>query len=678
MSGFARVLPFAAAALLVGGLAGCKVPLTDIAARFVVADAAWFAEEETLFVFYEVEAEQGLSVETTVELRYVTDDGVVDWTELGDIEPVHTHVPVDCGPNTRCGSTSIHVPLEPRDVEVRMRYHRDGALTLDPETRLNVIGPGPAHSNRSLLVYGVFDEDNRGVQWRARHLFPTLRNMEVERLGLRRRFTVDLISRAGAAPEPNGNAYLYGVRCEDPVALDWQTVETEDRAIFSPEELPESAFAAETVCARATVYDPTGPFAASAVARKNPEVRPAFPLLRSPIKEATPIKYFLRVCDRTISGPHAEMQQQRLLMEGIAAICIDAWADPDRVDAEVDAFVARVRDDLEAVRAAGRDMVIALAIHHDDPAVFAAALEQTLAEIITPELARNTPRLVGGFVFDSFEYTLTDATVGSTVLWCPALIDLDPDALEDGVLPIPTTGLSSLVCALPAEDLRLSLGPFNLGALPILPSRAKYLSFLDIYTADEAGRMNSLTFLAPELPPNADSLSLPPFGSVTFFNDEQISAEADDAFSYCETQGEATTVVFRSGAVPIFLPVAALPDWHAALQEESYGLGLTWEFPYLLELNYEAVAALAVSAFGASLPLGLGTDVDQDYGSAVWKTGEFPLARSLTQCRRYCGHPTFDAAGVYQIEDLFSVAYRTVCYTPAFPARGDDGFPYDP
>lgn len=667
----------ALAALIVSAAAGCKVPLTDIFARFVVADAVWFAEEETLFVFYEVEADQGLGDESLFEIRYVTDDGVVDWTELAAIEPVHTHVPVDCGPETKCGSMSLHVPLEPREVQVRLRYHRDGELVLDPETRFNVVGPGPPHTNRSLLVYGVFAEDARSVQWRARHLFPTLRNMEVERLGLRRRFTISNISQGGPAPDPTNNAYLYGARCDDPARLGWQQVETEDRAVFSPEELDESAFEAPTVCAVATVYDPTGPFAASAFARKNPEVRPAFPLLRSPIEEATPIKYMLSVCDRTISQAHYDMQQQRLLMQGISPICVDDWADDDRFEAEVADFVARVSDDVEAVRADGRDMVIAIALHHDDPTI-AARLEAALSGLMAPERQRNTPRVVGGFVLDSYEYTLTDAVVGSTVLWCPALLDIDTDDLEDGEVPAVPVGLSSLICALPEEDLAFSLGPFDLGALPILPSRQKYLNFLDIYTADEAGMMNRMTFLAPRLPPNADSVNLPPFGSVTFFNDEQISADADDSFSYCETEGEASTVFFRSTAIPVFLPISSLPDWHSLFTEESYGLGLGWEFPYLLELEYEAVAALAVTAFTVTLPLGIGTDIEQDYGSQVWKTGEFPLAESLTQCRRFCDHPTFDAAGIYQIDDLFSVAYRTACYTPVFPRRGDGGFPDDP
>ncbi len=679
LSPLAALCAVVAGVFIAGGLTGCKVPLTDIFARFVIADAAWFAEEETLFLFYEVEAEQGISEDSLVEIRFVTDDGVVDWVELSTLEAVHTHVPVDCGPNTVCGSRSLHIPLEPREVQLRLRYHREGELTLDPQTNYNVIGPGPAHTNRSLLVYGVFTEENRGVQWRARHLFPTLRNMEVERLGLRRLFTVSNISRGGPAPFVLGNRYLYGAQCDDPVRLGWQEVETEDRAIFSPEELGEEAFEHETVCARATVYDPTGPFAASAFARKNPEVRPAFPLLRSPIEEAVPIKYMLTPCNRTISQVHYDMQEQRLLMQGISPYCIDLWEsdDEDVVAAAVADFVARVNADVEAVRGGGQDMILVMALHHDDDPAMAATLEQALAGILLPERQRSTPRVAGGFVLDSYSYSLTDLTVGATTLWCPSGIDFDEDDLEDGTV-VPPAGLSSLICALPDVTLNFSLGPFDLGAVPILPNRQAYLNFIDIYSPDQAGEMRDLTFLAPQVPPNAEGLDLPPFGSVTFFDDEIISAEADDSFSYCETPEETSTAFFRSSVLPIFLPIASLPEWHAIFRETTYGLGLGWEFPYLLELEYEAVAALAVSAFTLSLPLGLGVTVEQDYGSQVWKTGEFPLAETLTQCTRFCAHPTFDGAGIYQVADQFDLTYRNQCYAPVFPERGDDGFPHDP
>src|SRR5574337_1037031 len=96
------------AALVAGSGAFCdKVPIDDIGAKFVLADVTWFEGEETLFLFYRVNAAQGLGPDSEIELAYRTDDVVVDFTRLKNLTPVHTHVAVDCGPNARCGSMSV-------------------------------------------------------------------------------------------------------------------------------------------------------------------------------------------------------------------------------------------------------------------------------------------------------------------------------------------------------------------------------------------------------------------------------------------------------------------------------------------------------------------------------------------------------------------------------------------
>ena len=114
------------AALVLG--ACWKQPVVDVNAGFGLADAVWFAEEETLFVFWEIEAEQGLRAESQVEISWITDDAVQDWVPVSSLAQVHTHLPVDCGFTALCGSASVHIPLVPRDVGLRLRYHRDGEI----------------------------------------------------------------------------------------------------------------------------------------------------------------------------------------------------------------------------------------------------------------------------------------------------------------------------------------------------------------------------------------------------------------------------------------------------------------------------------------------------------------------------------------------------------------------
>ena len=671
---------------LLTGLSCSKVPIHNVRAGFTLADASWFAEEETLFIFYEASAEQGLGDPTVIEITYATDEERVDWVPLSQLDPVHTHVGIDCGLTALCGSASVHVPLEPRDVDIRLRYHRDGDLALNTDTVFNVIGTGEAHSNRSLIIYGVFDESNQRIQWRSRHQFPTLRNHRAEELGLRRDFTIQ-DQDFGQVDEPEGdNPYGYGIPCPSTFdASGLEVVETNERAAFNREDLPLAASDASGVCAQSTVIDALGEFTTSALARKNPEVRPAFPVLRSPVHEATPIQFFLGPCDRVISEPHETMQRQRLLLGGLPTYCIDDWDSPGFVDTLVVAF----RDAVETERAAGDDMVLVVALHQNESGV-SEAVEEALAQVVPGERHRNSPRLAGAFVFDSTSRGLSLSQLSPVTLWCPST------GMEDDV--------SGQSCATAPDIPDLELGPFSFNTLQILPTRAQYLDFISTYSEAQAGEVTSLSFLAPEFAASSEHIDLGQFGVVTFLNDETIDADADDAFSYCIPE-ESPFFVVRSpfmqdpefatalrqacavGAVPPtlcgvpelgMLGIEWLPIWHNVFAESDYEVGLFWEFPFLLRMNYETMFAGSVSAFGLSVPFGLANPEESYYGTDVWLSDEYPLDPALTQCRRFCDHPTFDSAGVYQVTDPFRSTYVHACYLPAYPALGDSGFPLDP
>jgi hypothetical protein len=671
-----------------------KVPIVDVEAGFTLSDAAWFAEEETLFLFYEASAEQGIGDPTVIEITYATDDERVPWTDITTLPTVHTHLPVDCGISGRCGSASLHVPLEPREVGIRLRYHRDGELALDSDTIFNVIDEGEPFSHRSLIVYGVFDESNQQVQWRGRHQFPTLRNEQVEALGLRREFWVEDQTYGSASLASERNPYGYGVTCPKTftdAGLD--VVETDERAVFDDDALPQEASAAPMVCAAATVTDATGTFTTGAIARKNPEVRPAFSVLRSPVHDATPIKFFLAPCYRVISDEHEAMQRQRLQMEDVPTTCIDNWASRGFADH----LAELMSNALEAHRPDGDDMVLVIALHRDQDGV-AEVLEDALVQILPEERHRSTPRLAGAFVFDSEARRLSLSALTSSTLWCPYEI---PDSFDlEDIL----SGAASLSCAILPDNPNLELGPLSFGALPILTSSEQYLEFIDTYSVSQAGSVQSLSYRTPEFAVTSDHVDFGDYGVVTFLNNELISADRDDAFSYCV--GDQTLYfLFRSDFIQsdIFalivekkcdelgvgdefcelaalgvLPLSFLNDWHSLFGEESYELGIFWDFPYLLQMEYEAVAAGSATLFGLSVPFGVASDVETYYGSQMWLSEEFSLEETLTQCRRFCDHPTFDSAGVYNISSTFRDTYATSCYQPDYPEPGDSGFPRDP
>ena len=676
-------------ALSLAGLSCGKVPIYGVEAGFALADASWFDEEDTLFIFYQVNAEQGLREPSVIEITYTTDDERVPWTPVERFETVHKHLEIDCGTTSLCGSTSLHVPIEPRDVQVRLRYHRDGELALFADTVFNVVGLGEPHSQRSLLIYGVFDAENERIQWRSRHQFPTLRNKRAQELGLRRQFTIREQSFGTTEGAPNNNPYGYGVACPtDFLVTTLPELRTDERAKFNPDLNPIGASEAAMFCAESTVTDAKGTFTTSALAQKNPEVRSAFPVLRSPVRDATPIQFFLGPCDRVISEEHHEMQHQRMELNGVPTYCIDDWDSPGFATSLTVAF----RDAVEAERPAGNDMVLAVALHQDVEGV-SGAVEEALAQVVPIERHRNSPRLAGAFVFDSTDHGLTRDDLAPATLWCPATIDFDE---------IPDASVRS--CALAPDIPDLDLGPFTFGQLPILPTREQYLDFIETFSDAQAGEVTSLTFPTPEFATTSDHVDLGEFGVDTFLNGETFSADADDAFSYCLPDEPYTFVVRSSlmqdeqfsealleacygGLIPYelcsvpelgLLLIESLPDWHNLVGEGTYEVGIFWEFPFLLRLEYKAFLAGAVSAFGFSVPFGIASPEESYYGTEVWLKDEFDLSQALTHCRRYCDHPTFDSAGVYQVRNPFRTTYAHACYVPSYPELGDSGFPLDP
>lgn len=655
--------------------ASCKVPITDIQASFSLADATWFEEEQTLFFFYRAQAQQGIGEDTSIEVTWTTDDHFQDWTELSTLPQVHTHLPVDCGPNGMCGSGSVKVDKVPRFVNIRLRYHRQGALFLQPAPVFNVVGIGPSHTNRSLLVYGVFDQTNTRVQWRARNNFPTLRNEEVTGLGLRRLFRV-LDPAAGEVTLPMDNPYGYAFDAACPAglqALGWTEATTNERATFAIETLPLSASTAPALCARSIVTDALGTFERPAIARKNPETRPAFPLLRSPIKDNRSIGFVLRPCNKDISRQHLDMQIQRLQLSGAPEICIDDIAAPGFATQ----LAGRFRTRIDTERMQGQDMVLVIALHHDDETgPTRGVVEEALEAVLPSERDKTSPRVSGAFVFDSYAYKLTRAPNKRVVLWCPG--KLPPMVPTDDLDLIPQQAQRD--CPLLPDLPDIIIGPFSFGTIPILPTRAQYTTFVSKYSEAQAGSVTKLQFRAPERTPVSQNIPVGEFGVATFFNHESFPAAPTDAFSFC-AGGEPWTnlVVFRVPIAPEMPgPLQVQPEVHEMFPQPRYELGLGWDFPFLTRLEYQVTLAGSASAFSVTVPFGVSGQNMQYFGQQLWQTGEFKTDKLLTQCTRFCDNPTFDSAGVYNVQTTFRDGFKMACYTPAFPALDSGGFPVDP
>ena len=638
-----------------------RVPLVDVEARFTTADATWFEEESTLFVFYRVEAEQGLSENSRVELTFRTDRAFQEFVDINTLPAVHTHERADCGDRTICGSMSIRVSQRPRDVEVRLRYHVDGELFLIPQTAFHIVARGEAHLSRSAIVYGVFNETNNRVQWRLRHQFPAIRNGFAQALGLRRDFRIEN-QGIGDVLVPERNPYAYGLTPSCPQTfetLGWQNIATNDRALFAEEQSDVTLATFNSICASAIVTDGEGEFQTGAYAQRNPEVQEAFPALQSPLSEVRQLRFLLELCDEFPDNPHRDMQKQRLFLTDSDRLCVEDF----RSAAFADRFTNLLTDIVNEERVQGEDMVLMFAVHRERGIVgLAERLEQALAPLVRNESSRPSPHLSGVFVFDSFAHNIIDPDVGRFVLWCPASpFGNNPSATN---------------CPIQANP-PLVIGQVELNSAPILPEREQYEDFIEDFGVANGGTMESITIRAPQRTTISDNVPLGDFGLATFFNNEAISTEADDAFSFCQSEN-ANVIAFRVEGLDDVFPLSAIGEVQEFGNFSRYELGLAWEFPFLMELQFETTLAPNVNTVDVVIPFGISTPGEEFRGSQVWQSDAFDLSETLLQCKRFCSHPTFDSAGVYNVLERFNPAYRAQCYAPLFPVAPGDPFPLDP
>ncbi len=686
-----------------------KVPLHDIAANFNVASATWFEAEQTLFVFYEVHAEQGVSADSVVEMQYETSAGIQPWQAMNAQKNVHLHVQPTCEQNAFCGSASPEVKLKPRKVKFRLRYHKLGELALEVMPPLNIVSQNASVADsHSLLIYGVFDESNKWIQWRSRHQFPNIRNIEAERLGLRRAFKIQK-EAYGSVPttaRTDLNPYLYGFGQQCPsvfVSLNRGDVATPNtRSVFANEPLGSEVVEAQSVCASSIVKNAQGEFQAIAWARKNPEVRSAFESLRSPVTENSQIKILLAPCRRDIQKSHLAMQRQRLFLPEEINFCLDNYQPSELKNALSAYFGTRI----EKQRPQNRDMILSIAFHHDDDSgVTSAALEDALEAILTPEVQKSSPRVTGAFVFDSLMHAPLPASLKRLVLWCPAI--------PAGIRNIPDTSQESCPVLPDTSDL-IALGPFKFNTIPILPHRSTYVDFISRYSVDLAGKMTSLNYLAPSRTPLSENLDFGNYAVASFFNNERINTKPTDAFSYCASGSQRmsfafavesdinrtslpapkpTVIVPTPTPIPTptptspptakgktALPLSMLPDIHLKNPESTYQLGLIWTFPFLMKIEYVTQLAGAAKSAVGSVAFGVEFDNQTNYGTQMWSQSDFLIGKSLLICERFCNHPSFDSAGVYNVRIQWKNEYRNTCFNPQYPvaASGEMGSPNDP
>jgi len=408
------------------------------------------------------------------------------------------------------------------------------------------------------------------------------------------------------------------------------------------------------------------------------------------VTEARRITLDLLTCANVVSDAHLAMQQQRLLHD-TDTVCVDDLDEPGRRAALVRRLNARIDEE----RRAGDDLVLSIVLNRDDAdEAVAEALESALQDVLVEERTKTSPRAIGAVVYDSNSFDQRIPEVKPYLLWCPAALGIDDlaELVDPSVLNQLFHCAVSLDVAVPI-DLPEPLDRLTIAQLPLLATRRQFLNYVARYGEGAVGETTGITVLAPRRSADARDVvvgdrfgfgdlldPLSPFSSTdiaTFFDDEYLTVLPDEALSVCA--GDASGhVVAQADLAEEPLPLDALPARHADDPRPRYQLGLRWDGAFYLRFDYRAVLGTTTEVVGLTLPFSPSLPGNVSFREQLWTAATFDLRDELTKCRRFCDHPTFDSAGIYQVQALFAPTYQNDCYAPRFPTPDDGGFPDDP
>lgn len=661
--------------LLLAGLAGACLPKQGLHKQElspIVWQAYWFAEEQTTFFFYELKSNVPLGQRGQLQIRpgelsehQDSGKGVDGWYQLQDLKLVHEHSTVACGDDVICGSFSLRTSI-PRPVRLRYHYVVDGGLvsefTFYPKT---VRGEGSL--GRSLVVFGSFDRDNRWQRWQARHRFPDFSHEAAERLGLRRSFSVRefALVRSSLALAPQypfgyGQAHL----CESGPTLSLGSApESASAPFWLLEDLGKDLDEASGVCATVRVRDARGDYDAPGLALKNPEVATVTEQLHLTMTLTKTVSMIFKHCGEHQDQGYLDLQKSRL---SLAADHLEHCLEQH----DEKSLATLIDEELGALYAAGqRDLSLVFILHYTSPEL-RQRVQQTFATIAAAvSNADIYPYVSGLFIYDSYPSLSKETLTQWRTMWCPSLTlprqNRDDVRLDTDVNSFPSCSF------MPAG---LKLGAVELKFSPILPS---YDAYQDLDAEQKDIRSTRLKIYGPAQVVRDGRLIMQQHaqGGIGVFHPEDIiSAAAAERYSYCHKHDASSRLAFRrvtSGAPDIEGPSAliSLPKSHRERRaNEVYQLGVLFDLPLLMVLDYEVQAAVGPRNMTGILSLKAKVNNTDWIASPLsFAEGRFAVGQALKVCRRYCEHPAFDAAGVYEFNSRWDEVYASKCYEPQIP-----------
>lgn len=669
-----RSAAFILCGALLAVVMGCeKVPLREHRGQFDLATAHWFENEKTQYLFFSIEGLRTgqAKVSWPAEFEMAKDGG--EFKRINFSEGVHQHHLVECGEGKICGSFSFKADTAATRVQIRYRYNVESPLaeTITVPTSQHRANSGT--NAQSALVYGVFNGANSRVQVRVHDNFGSPDSEQIKQYGMTRRFEVASTSLADlatftAADLSVGNPFHFPSReCEPFVAGtphdSWQFsgLEGWEQKEFDSSK-PESS-----ACFRVKTLNRAGVALneAPALARRNPELGTEALSIRSPLQDSIKVPLAFGYClDRPDSAKLTSLEflnYQRFIL-GMAAkgdfdACFAVGEEEDFA-LKVDRVIKEKLQFARQTATSKRDFFFTVLINHRlAPEIdkFQEIIADKLAEAIRAETATMiSPRLVGGFVYDSRAPEARIASRSPQVVWCPRIEK--PDS---------PTANADANCT-PRRAGQVAIGPLNflipMGPFPTLDTYIQYVR----ENGGDRGQSRNPQLAVRSVQTNENSMSDPEGVNLfTFFDGQRLSFNESERLRFCFDRDQDLTLqqlVFKKGDArspnQVF-DVNTAQRMASSGSAASLDVGLRWSNPFIGGFTFESPIEGKVLSF---IPISASLPGKQKIGDDVWARKNWDIGPLLQKCFRHCDHPYFDEAGVYQINRSWSEDVR--CPTP--------------
>lgn len=664
---------------------GCeKVPLRENPAQVNFVRSHWFENEKTQYLFFRIDglkpAQARMNWPSKIEIRSPgglqgLKAGSDGFAPLDFGKAVHRHRLVTCGERSLCGSYSFRAE-KPLSLSLRFRYHQDSELGVGSEVFPQSHSANGGPSSQSALLYGVFNTDNSRVQIRVHDNFGDPDSLEVENFGMQRSFAIrDLRltslsnSLLPATGPSTGNGLLFPARVCDSFLtssdstnlLKFEGLEAWALPVFDPQDLRGIA------CFRARNLDKSGNLLTEspALARRNPVLAPETLRIRPPLAETFQIGLTLAYCpgrpeSPSLGVPDFLSYQRRAL--GLQKSEIDACfaiGEEDRFAQDLDRVITMKLREARLNNPSGADFFLKVILHHRlSPKIkrFHEIIQEKLTERVRAESALISPRLVGGFVYDSQPMELRLSQAIPYVVWCPRASS-SGDEVDAGCSP-------GWAGEIEATGIKINI---PLGVFPSVDE------FMDQYRRfGDRGLSQNPKLQVLGVRTNVNSISDPNSGKLyTFFDGQRIHLKNQEQLRFCrenDTDHLLSDLVFQSVTAHGSSAALDLQQTQDLIRRRdgdlNLNLGLWWDSPFIGIMSYEVPLRGKIAGI-----IGFSRNFDRNdkMGDPRWLNGTWNLTPLLQKCLRHCDHPYFDEAGVYQIQSSWLSTRKCVTPHPAEP-----------